>query len=300
MRPIGGLTMRISSLAGAFGAAILLLLAASDVARAESLQSAMDSCLAEFDDDLSDADPAACDGYVDAAKQAQDGAELWSAYSFRSLLWQSKGKLDLALRDADLAIELDPDTDFGRAWRATLIGYGGDYQGALAQLMALEQGARQKDFYHDMALFEYLVGNPAKAVEWYRAAAEHAAQVDQTQERAIEFRFQAALIEYEMKGGDLAPLKAFDVPTEGSGMVRFLHEFYVENKPDANALAFLRLAKEKGKDVTCAVYFAIGHRNAIAGNVTAAKPALETSADHCLVDSFEYHAAKVWLQRLST
>ena len=290
--------MRLSNVPCAFGAAALLFLIAPDMARAASLESAMNDCLAEFDDDLSDADPAACDGYVDAAKQAQDGAELWSAYSFRSLLWQSKGKLDLALRDADLAIELDPDTDYGHAWRATLIGYGGNYQAALLELDALERKAPQRDFYHDMAMFEYLVGSSTNAIELFRAAAAHAAKVDETQDRAIEFGFQAALIEYEMKSGDLAPLKAFDVPGEGSGMVRFLHEFYVDNKPDAYALAFLKLAKEEGKNVTCGVYFAIGHRYALGGDAAAAKPALETAADRCLVDSFEHHAAKAWLKRL--
>lgn len=290
---------RGSRLSCAFGAAVFLLVA-PDVARAGPLESAMDACLAEFDDDLSNADPASCDQYVDAAKQAQDGAELWSAYSFRSLLWQAKGRLDLALRDADLAIALDPDTDFGHAWRATLIGYGGDYRGALAQLTALEDKAPQKDFYHDMAMFEYLVGNPARAVELFRAAAAHAAQVDETRDRAIGLGFQAALVEYEMTGGDRAPIRAFEVPEEGNGMVRFLHDFYAGNKPDATALAFFKLAKDQGKDVTCGVYFAIGHRNAIAGNEAAARPALETAAARCLVDSFEHHAAKAWLKRLAS
>jgi hypothetical protein len=134
--------MRVSSLSCDF-AAILLLLVAPAIARAASLESAMNDCLDEFDDNMSDADPAACDGYVDAAKQAQDGAELWSAYSFRSLLWQAKGDLEAALRDADLAIELDPDADYGHAWRATLIGWRGLSGGARAIDGAGEQGAAE-------------------------------------------------------------------------------------------------------------------------------------------------------------
>jgi hypothetical protein len=269
-----------------------------DFAGADSLESAKEDCDAEFDGDLRDTDPTSCDDYVDAAKQAGNNAALFNAYSIRSLLWQARGDLEPAMRDADLAIAADPGEDYGHAWRAVLIGIGGDYQTALAQLAELERKAPQKDFYGDMALFEYVAGDSTKSVALFRAAAAHASAVDESDERAVEYGFQAALIEYEMKGGDLAPLKAFDVPTEGNGMVQFLHDFYVENKPDSNALVFLRMAEKKKKDAACGVYFAIGHRNAVAGNAAAAKPALETATERCFIGSFEHHAAKKWLKTL--
>ena len=267
-------------------------------ANSASLESAQEDCDAEFDGDLRDADPASCDDYIDAAKEAGDKGQLFVAYSIRSVLWQAKGDLKLALRDADLAIEANPQEDYGQAWRAVLIGFGGDYQAAREQLAALERQAPQKDFYRDMAMFEYVAGNREKAVELFRAASAHASEVGDDPELVLEDRFWAALIEYEMKGGDLSPLIAFDVPSSGNGMVRFQHEFYVDKKPDSNALVFLRLAEAKDKDAACGVYFAIGHRNAVADNAAAAKPALETAVTRCSIDSFEHHAAKKWLKSL--
>jgi hypothetical protein len=121
-------------------------------AGATSLESAAEDCHAGFDGDLRDTDPASCDGYVSAAKQSGDKRELFTAYSIRSLLWQVKGDLKTAMRDADLAIEAEPAEDYGHAWRAVLIGFGGDYRAALAQLAALERNVPQKDFYEDMAM----------------------------------------------------------------------------------------------------------------------------------------------------
>lgn len=271
---------------------------APHLASADSLESAREECDAEFDGDLRDTNPGSCDDYVEAAKEAGNNAELFTAYSIRSLLWQAKGDLKLAMRDADLAIAADPQEDYGHSWRAVLTGFGGDYQTALSQLAALERKAPQKDFYGDMALFEYVAGDRAKAVTLFRAAAAHASDVGDDQELIVEDRFWAALIEYEMKGGDLSPLIAFELPSEGSGMVHFQHDFYVGKKPDSNALVFLRMAEAKNKDAACGVYFAIGHRNAVAGNAAAAKPALETATTRCSIDSFELHAAKKWLKSL--
>jgi hypothetical protein len=279
-------------------AAIALAIVLPNLADAASLDSAQEECDAEFDGDLRDADPGSCDDYVDAAEEAGDKVELFTAYSIRSVLWQAKGDLKLALRDADLAIAANPQEDYGHSWRAVLIGFGGDYQTAREQLAALDRKAPQKDFYRDMALFEYVAGDLKKAATLFRASAVHASEVGDDPELVVEDRFWAALIEYEAKGGDLSPLVAFDVPSQGSGMVHFQHDFYVDQKPDSNALVFLRMAEAKNKEAACGVYFAIGHRNAVAGDAAAAKPALETAVTRCSIDSFELHAAKKWLKSL--
>lgn len=282
----------------ALAAAFVAILAFAANACAASLESEAKDCGAEFDGDLRDADPGACDDYVEAAKKAGDQDALFNAYSIRSLLWQVKGDLKLALRDADLAIAANPQEDYGHAWRAVLIGFGGDYQAAREQLTALEGKAPQKAFYRDMAMLEYVAGDLAKAAFYFRAAADYSSEVGDDPELVVENGFWAALIEYEIKGGDLSPLVAFDPPSKGSGMVRFQHEFYVDKKPDSNALVFLRMAEAKDKEAACGVYFAIGHRNAVSGNAAAAKPALETATTRCSIDSFEYHAAKKWLKQL--
>lgn len=232
------------------------------------------------------------------AKQTGNKVEIFRAYSYRSVLWDARGDLNAAMADADLAIEAWPEQKYGHYWRLVLTGQSGDYSTALTQIRHLEYEETHPEFHSDVAMLEYVAGDRARSARFFRSAAQYASDVDHDQSMAAYYRFNAAVIDSELSGGDLAPIRAVPVQKDTNALVSFLQEYRVTDMPDSTVRIFIEMADAKKRDAACSSYFAIGHKNALAGNMAAAKPAFESAVGRCRTGSFELYAAKKWLKTL--
>src|SRR5689334_1627619 len=285
--------MRVLSVSIALGLSclVLALVGCTSVAVARS---PADACVDAVEGDL---DPASCDHYVAAARDAGDKKELFAAYSYRSLLWQTKGDLVAAIRDADLAIEARPEVRYGHYWRAVLVGESGEYQAALTKLRSLESEERYPEFHADIAMLEYMGGDRASAASFFRSASTYASEVDRDEDSAAYYAFNAAIIESELKGGDLAPIQALKAAERSPTVLSRVWTYRVGRMTDAKLQSLIpTMTGPRTRNSPCMCYFAIGHKNALAGNTAEAKAAFEAAASNCTVDSFEHHAAKKWLK----
>ena len=285
-----------SDLLRAAAGAIALALALAGCASAPpSTKSAKQTCH-EAGEDYGT--PEQCDAYVEAAKQSGDNANLFEAYSIRSVLWQTKGDLKAALHDADLAIEAQPDLKYGHYWRAVLVGESGEYAAALRTIRKLEYEETHSEFHADIAMLEYVTGDRARSAAFFRSAARYASEIDRNEDSAAYYRFNAAIIESELKGGDQTSIEQSGADRSVTVLSR-LWQYRVGQMTEADLRALIpEMTGPRTRNSACISYFAIGHKNAVAGNATTAKPAFEAAANRCTVDTFELHAARKWLKSL--
>jgi hypothetical protein len=277
------------------GVTILALTLAGCATSPQSTKSAREICR-EAGEDYGN--PAQCDAYVEAAKQSGDKTDLFEAYAVRSVLWQMNGDLNAALHDADLAIEAQPKLKYGYYWRAVLLGESGEYADALRKIRKMEYEETHSEFHADIAMLEYVTGDRVRSAAFFRSAARHASEADHNEDSASYYQFNAALIESELKAGDLAPIGRSGA--EGSVTVLSrLWQYRMGRMTEADLRALIpEMTGPRTRNSACISYFAIGHKNALAGNAAAAKAAFEEAASKCTVDTFELHAAKKWLKTL--
>jgi hypothetical protein len=260
-----------------------------------STKSAKQACHEAVEDYAS---PSQCDAYVEATKQSGDKTDLFEAYSIRSVLWQMKGDLKAALHDADLAIDTRPDLKYGHYWRAVLVGESGEYATALRTIRKLEYDETHRAFHADIAMLEYVAGDRARSAAFFRSAARYASEVDRNEDSAAYYRFNASIIESELKDGDLTSIEQSGADRSVTVLSR-LWLYRVGRMTEADLRALIpEMTGPKTRNSACISYFAIGHKNAVAGNAASATPAFEAAANRCTVDTFELHAAKKWLKTL--
>jgi tetratricopeptide (TPR) repeat protein len=279
----------------AAGAIALALVLAGCAGSPPSPKSAKQACR-EANEDYPN--PAQCDAYVEAAKQSGDRTDLFEAYSIRSVLWQMKGDLNLALHDADLAIEAQPELKYGHYWRAVLLGESGEYADALRMIRKMEYEETHSEFHADVAMLEYVTGDRVRSAAFFRSAARYASEVDRNEDSASYYRFNAAIIESELKAGDPTSIERSGADGSVTVLSR-LWQYRIGQLTEADLRALIpEMTGPRTRNSACISYFAIGHKNALAGNVAVAKPAFEDAASKCTVDTFELHAARKWLKSL--
>ncbi len=276
----------------ALGAAVILVLAAGCAGPQSSLKSAKQACDGALDR-LTRAD--GCDAYVAAALQSNNKDEIFDAYTNRALLREFREDLPGALADADQAIATLPHEPFGHRRRATLLGESGEYAAAL-ELFAKFPSASPNGFEENVAMLEYVAGDRAKSISLFEAAAVDYAVNDHDENMAAIHRFTAAIIESELKGGDLAPIAAQDVSARTNTMLPLLKQHRLGEMTDAELIGRVEtMTGSAARENLCDGYFSVGHRNAVAGNSAAAREAFAVAVSRCSVVTFEHHAAKAWL-----
>lgn len=178
---------------------------------------------------------------------------------------------------------------------AKLIGESGDYDGALKKFAALPKPAPEDDMDTTLAMLEYVVGDPVKSIALFRSAATFQARYDV--KMAGYLNYNAAIIESELQGGDIAPLKAMGADKATGSLLYSLGRYRMGLMTEAAFEALIPDMKATRSNA-CTSYFAIGHHNALRANEAAAKAAFQKAADDCPVDRFELHAARKWLRKL--
>jgi len=290
--------MAQTSLFRAFGAAVFLALA---VAGCASPQGSLDSAKRACDQNLKRLKDKSCDAYVAAALQSKDNNEIVQAYSYRALLREFRGDLPGALADTDQALAILPGDSFNNWRRAALVGESGEYVQALELFAKAPPSGSPNGFEENMAMNEYVAGDRAKVPQLFQTAAVDYAENDHDPDMAAVHRFTAAIIESELKGGDLAPIAAQDVSARTNTMLPLLKQHRLGEMTDAELIA--RVDKMTGPAAAsnvCDGYFSVGHRNAVEGNVAAARQAFQIAVERCQVVAFEHHAAKAWLKQLGS
>lgn len=282
----------------AFGAAVFFALAVAGCAGPQgSLNAAKQTC----DQDLHRLRADSCDAYVAAALQSNDKNEINQAYSYRAMLREFRGDLPGALADTDAALALFPDSAFSNRRRATLLGESGEYAQALALFAKIPCSSSPNGLEENMAMNEYVAGDRAKSVGLFRTAADDYAENDHDPDMAAIHRFTAAIVESELKSGDLAPIAAQDVSARTNTMLPLLKQHRLGEMTDAELIARVdKMTGSAARSNACDGYFSIGHRNAIAGNTAEARQAFQKAIERCLVVDFEYHAAKAWLRQFGS
>lgn len=276
-------------------AAFVVLATAGCAGPQDSLASAKQAC----DRALDRLKDNGCDAYVATALQSENDDEIVEAYSSRALLREFRGNLPGALADTDQALAIFPGDSFSLRRRAALLGETGEYAQALELFEKIPSSDSPNGFEENIAMLEYVFGDRAKSVQLFQTAAVDYAQNDHDENMAAIHRFTAAIIESELKSGDLAPISAQDVSARIHTMLPLLKQHRLGEMTDAELIA--RVDKMSGPAArynACDGYFSVGHRNAVAGNVAQAKQAFQTAVERCHVVSFEHHAAKAWLKQL--
>jgi len=289
MRRLGG--MRLA------GSGILLALSLVGCAGSQSSTSTASAACHRALDRLIDV--RGCDRYVAEAVQSSNADAIADAYALRALLREFMDDLPGALADADQMIAADPGWTNGHRRRAALLGESGEYEQALKLFADFAPMNPTHSFDENLAMLEYVAGDRAKAVPLFRSAADDYAENDHDETMAAILRFNAALIETELRKGDLAPIAAQDVAALTDTMLPLLKQHRMGEVTDAELLA--RIAGMTGpaaRENRCDGYFSVGHRNALAGDAAAAKAAFEKAVDGCSAVTFEHHAAKAWLRTL--
>ena len=242
-----------------------------------------------------------CDRYVAEAVQSSNADTIADAYTLRALLREFMGDLPGALADADQAIAADPGWTNGHRRRAALLGESGEYEQALKLFADFAPMNPTHSFDENQAMLEYVAGDRAKAVPLFRSAAVDYAENDHDETTAAILRFNAAVIESELRKGDLAPIEAQDVSSLTDTMLPLLKQHRMGEVSDAELEALIaRMTGPTARENRCDGYFSIGHRNALAGDAAAAKAAFTKAVDGCSAVTFEYHAAKAWLKALAS
>jgi tetratricopeptide (TPR) repeat protein len=245
------------------------------------------------------ATPDGCDAYVAAALQSKDKDEIFDAYTYRALLREFREDLPGALADADQAIAAKPGEAFGHRRRASIVGESGEYKQALQSFVAVAPINPTHGFDENLAMLEYVTGNRAGSILLFQSAAADYAENDRDPNMAAVLRFNGAIIESELRGGDLAPIAALDVSARTDTMLPLLKQHRLGEMSDADLIARVeKMTGSAAKENVCDGYFSVGHRNAVAGNAAAARQALQVAVERCSVVTFEHHAAKAWLKQL--
>jgi tetratricopeptide (TPR) repeat protein len=240
-----------------------------------------------------------CDRYVAAAVASKDAEEIFDAHYTRAILREFMGDLPAAIADIDQAIAAQPKKTLGHLRRAALLAESGDYKEALKQFAHHRISDPTPVFDETVAMAEYVAGDRAKAVALFQSAARDYAENDHDENMAAFLRFNAAIIESELRGGDLAPIEAQDVSSRTDTMLPLLKQHRLGQMSDAELLD--RVAGMTGgaaRGNRCDAYFSVGHRNALAGDTAAAKEGFRKTVEGCSPVTFEYHAAKAWLKQL--
>ena len=287
------------SLGRALSAAVISALTIAGCAGSQgALQSTEQTCYQALHS-LTRAD--GCDAYVAAALQSGNKDEIFDAYTRRALLREFREDLPGALADADQAIAAKPGETVGHRRRAAILGESGEYRQALQSFAIFATMNPTHGFDENLAMLEYVAGDRAKSVQLFQSAAVDYEENDADKNMAATHRFTAAIIESELKGGDLAPIAAQDVAARTDTMLPLLKQHRLGEIGDAELVA--RAEKMTGpaaKENVCQGYFSVGHRNAVAGNAAAARQALQVAVERCGAVTFEHHAAKAWLKPLGT
>lgn len=242
-----------------------------------------------------------CDRYVSEAVQSKHPDTIVDAYTYRALLREFMGDLPGALADTDQAIAADPGWTFSHRRRAALLGESGEYEQALKLFADFAPMDPTHSFDENLAMLEYVAGDRTKAAPLFRSAADDYAEHDRDETMAAILRFNAAVIESELRQGDLAPIAAQDVTSLTDTMLPLLKQHRMGEVSDAELEARIaRMTGPTARENRCDGYFSIGHRNALAGDAAAAKAAFAKAVDGCSAASFEHHAAKAWLKALES
>lgn len=239
-----------------------------------------------------------CDRYVAAAVASKDAEEIFDAYYTRAILREFMGDLPAAIADIDQAIAARPTKALGYLRRAALLAESGEYKEALKQFAHYRTIDPTPVFDETAAMAEYVAGDRAKAVALFQSAARDYAENDHDENMAAILRFNAAIVESELRG-DSAPIAAEDVSSRTNTMLPLLKQHRLGQVSDAELLD--RVAGMTGgaaRENKCDAYFSVGHRNALAGDMAAARKGFQDAVAGCNVVTFEHHAAKAWLKQL--
>lgn len=243
-----------------------------------------------------------CERYVEVAVATGIKSDIAEAYLLRSFWREYNGDLPGAIADVDLAISAWPSFTTSKRRRAQLQAENGDYAAARAAFAELEGVDPDPAFDEQLALIEYVDGSRDKAPPLFRSAATSYRDLDHNPEMAAGLDFYAAVVESELRDGDLTPIAALkDDIARRNKLLELVWRHRMREIDDAE---LLRMVKDLGAPITgalaCMPQFSIGHRNIIEGNKAAALAGFRQAAQTCGVYDFEYHAATAWLKQLGT
>lgn len=292
-----GMYRRTAVAAGLIILPILLILAGcAGGGSTSSLKSAERSCEAAT---RNMGDIARCDRFVDAATAAGDQAEIAKAYLFRSFMHEFRDDLPGALADTDRAIAAWPDFTTSKRRRAQLLAESGDYAGARDAFARLEGVDEDPAFDEALALIEYVDGDRAKVAPLFRSAAISYLEEDDNPWMSAFLNFEAAIVESELRNGDLAPIAATAELVKQDKMLTLLWRHRMREISDGELLqAVEAMPKSPFGPWTCWTYFSIGHRSVVEGARDAAVEGFRRTLEDCRQSEFEHHAARTWLKQL--
>lgn len=242
---------------------------------------------------------ARCDRYVEAALASGEQSEITKAYLLRSFMHEMRNDLPSALADTDRAIATWPDFTTAKRRRAQLMAGSGDYAGARTLLTQLQGIDDDPAFDEVWALIEYVDGDRTQVARLFRSAAESYLTEDDNPWMSANLDFTAAIVDSEMRHGDLQPIAATGDEVKQDDMLALLWRHRMREISDAELLRTVQaMPKSPFGPLTCWAYFSIGHRNIVEGAQDAALEGFRRASEDCRRSEFEYHAAKAWLKQL--
>jgi tetratricopeptide (TPR) repeat protein len=240
-----------------------------------------------------EADPAlrldACDAVISAS--GGDHAKEAAAYALRAAARVADDDLDGAARDLERALELDPSKVFYRELRARVWYFEGEYSKSLAAYRRLEYQSSDAQRHPTIAALEYLVGDRARSVAFFRQAHEAAP-------RGNVFLLYAATVQSDLLGGDVAPFRELTFGDAEGPFAEALLAYRLGKTEASQLLASVQDVPFQQSQAHCMAQFHIGHRLALEEKLKEAALPFASATQLCPKTAFEYHAAQKWLKHL--
>jgi lipoprotein NlpI len=234
---------------------------------------------------------AACNAFV--AKHDGDASRAALAYDGRAAVESQLEKFPAAIADLKTANRLDPNRVDGQ-WHLMIVEFeAGKYKDALAAAdAALAVAPTNADLLAHRGILLYLTGQPVPALDALAAASQ--------QSNSDMTRFIIDVIRLEQHqdvSADLRQLMASPTMT-GFGLV-LLRFRLGEVSTDAVLDEAKSLPSQQRQIALSQAYFSIGHQAWLAGNLPVARDNFRLAVKAHLLDSFDYHASRMILQKIA-
>lgn len=228
----------------------------------------------------------ACDTLLKASTANQEVQA--TAFELRAGANLSLGKLDEALGDIDAAAKLNNGHWQTRMHRAIILLQKEDYELALKSFETLSYDQIGADHRLDYATALYASGQAERAAEVF-AQARKGGLPD----------FYSALVKSELAEGDVAAFRKVDLAETNGPFAEALLAFrQLKLSPEKLLESAMALDRFSQGPALCMAHFNIGHEAAMIGDRVLADEAFRLAGGYCDPQQFEFHAAKLWSERI--